>query len=61
MRREIFVLSLLIPASPVLAADAPSVAVQTVALKQQMMTANIFRKRHLYSTISFATCHAERV
>ena len=41
MRREIFVLSLLIPASPVLAADAPSVAVQTVALKQQMMTATV--------------------
>jgi membrane fusion protein (multidrug efflux system) len=38
MRRGIFLLSWLLAASPILAAEAPSVAVQTVALKQQIMT-----------------------
>jgi RND family efflux transporter MFP subunit len=37
-RRGIFLLSLLLASSPLLAADAPSVQVETVALKQQAMT-----------------------
>lgn len=41
MRREIILLGWLLAASPVWAADAPSVAVQTVALKQQMMADTI--------------------
>ncbi|HUW28233.1 MAG TPA: efflux RND transporter periplasmic adaptor subunit [Sulfuriferula sp.] len=41
MRREIILLGWLLAASPVWAADTPSVAVQTVALKQQMMTDTI--------------------
>jgi membrane fusion protein (multidrug efflux system) len=41
MRRELILLGLLLCASPVWATDAPSVAVQTVAMKQQMMTATI--------------------
>ena len=38
MRRGVFLLSGLLAASPILAAEAPRVAVQTVALKQQIMT-----------------------
>lgn len=38
----IFLLGLLFAASPVLAADAPSVAVQTVPLKQQTMADSVF-------------------
>ncbi|MHB1231068.1 MAG: efflux RND transporter periplasmic adaptor subunit [Burkholderiales bacterium] len=38
MRREFILLGWLLAVSPVWAADAPSVAVQTVALKQQMMS-----------------------
>jgi len=41
MRRGIILLSWLLAASPVLAAEAPSVAVQTVALKRQMMADTI--------------------
>ncbi|BBP05988.1 hemolysin D [Sulfuriferula plumbiphila] len=41
MRRGIFLLGWLLAASPAWAADAASVAVQTVALKQQMMTETI--------------------
>lgn len=38
MRRAMLILSLLLGASPVFAADAPSVLVETVALKEQPMT-----------------------
>lgn len=38
MRREFILLGWLLAVSPAWAADAPSVAVQTVALKQQMMS-----------------------
>ena len=38
MRREFILLGWLLAVSPVWAADAPSVAVQTVVLKQQMMS-----------------------
>lgn len=41
MRCEFILLSCLLTISPVCAADAPSVAVQTVAIKQQMMTDTI--------------------
>ncbi len=41
MRNAILMLCLLLTVSPVLAADAPSVAVQTVVLKQQLMTATV--------------------
>ena len=41
MRRELILLGWLLAVSPVWAADPPSVAVQTVALKQQMMTDTI--------------------
>ena len=42
MRREFILLSWLLAASPILAAEVPSVAVQTVALKQQVMADNVF-------------------
>lgn len=42
MRREFILLSWLLASSPILAAEAPSVAVQTVALKQQIMADNVF-------------------
>ena len=41
MRRGIFLLSVLLTAGPVVAADAPSVLVETVPLKQQLMTETV--------------------